>query len=154
MTFARFLVRMFLFCALVALPAARAMAQPASVWDQIAKTKVLHVGLIPNRPPYQWTKGGKNVGLAITMGEDLAATLSKAMGEPIRIDYVTSTWATVVLDIQSGNVDVFFGMAATDERRKAINMFGPVYSVPVVAVNRSGFQPGNNSQTRRPRVSC
>ncbi|MBS0560981.1 MAG: transporter substrate-binding domain-containing protein [Proteobacteria bacterium] len=143
MTLARLVGRMIVACMLFALPHARAQAQPASVWDQIAKSQVLHVGLIPNRPPYQWEKDGKNAGFAITMGEDLADALSKAMGKPVRIDYVTTTWGTLVLDIQAGKIDVFFGMVASEERKKAIAMFGPMYSVPVVAVNREGFQPGD-----------
>jgi polar amino acid transport system substrate-binding protein len=130
--------------AVLVMPVLRAVAAPSSVWERIVTTKTLRVGLIPNRPPYQWTNDGKNEGLAIRMGEDLAAALSKAMGEPIGIDYVTTTWGTLVLDIQSGAIDVFFGMVASEKRKMALNMFGPVYSVPVVAVNRNGFRPGDN----------
>ena len=77
------------------------------------------------------------------MGKDLAAALSKEMGGEIKISYVQSTWATIVLDIQAGNVDVFFGMTDSEERRKAVAMFGPLYSVPVVALNAANFNPGD-----------
>ena len=77
------------------------------------------------------------------MGKDLATALGKAMGETIKIEYVQSTWSTIVLDIQAGNIDVFFGMTDTPARRKAISMFGPLYSVPVVALDAKGFDPGD-----------
>jgi ABC-type amino acid transport substrate-binding protein len=127
------------FCLFLAAPPALA---ESSTWNRVAQEKVLHVGLIPNRPPYQWKREGKDTGLAIRMGEDLAKALAREMGGPIRIDYVTSTWSTLVLDMQAGRIDVFFGMADSEERRKAIATFGPIYSVPVVAVNSRGFNPG------------
>lgn len=115
------------------LPSA-ALAQSGSTWDKIAETGTLSVGLIPNRPPYQFEVDGKQEGLAIQMGEDLAAALSKEFGKEITIAYETSTWSTLVLDIQSGRIDTFFGMSETPERKSALNMFGPLYSVPVVAI--------------------
>ena len=111
-----------------------ASAQSGSTWDKIAETGELSVGLIPNRPPYQFELDGKQEGLAIQMGEDLAAALSKEFGKDITIHYETSTWSTLVLDIQSGRIDTFFGMSETPERKAALDMFGPLYSVPVVAI--------------------
>ena len=117
-------------------------AAAGSAWDQIATTKTLRVGLIPNRPPYQWKRGGEQEGLAIQMGKDVAEALGAKMGGAPRIEYVTTSWSTLVLDIQSGGVDVFFGMVDSEDRRKAIAMFGPIYAVPVIAVNARGFAPG------------
>ena len=119
------------------------MAQKPSTWDRIAAQKTLRVGLIPNRPPYQFKVNGEQEGLSIQMGKDLALALGKAMGADIKIEYVTSTWSTIVLDLQAGNADVFFGMTDSEERRKAVAMFGPLYSVPVVALNATGFEPGD-----------
>jgi polar amino acid transport system substrate-binding protein len=127
----------------VAAPSA-AMAQPASTWDRVATQKILRVGLIPNRPPYQFLLNGQQEGLAIQMGKDLAAALSQKMGGEVKIQYINSTWSTIVLDLQAGNADVFFGMTDTPERRKALAMFGPLYSVPVVALNAANTNPGAN----------
>ncbi len=129
--------------ALPALLSSPAEAQVGSTWDRIAAQKVMKVGLIPNRPPYQYKSGNDQEGLAIQMGKDLAAAVGKEMKAEIKIDYVQSTWGTIVLDIQAGNIDVFFGMTDSQERRKAISMFGPLYSVPVVALNAQGFAPGD-----------
>ncbi|CAH1653733.1 MULTISPECIES: transporter substrate-binding domain-containing protein [unclassified Chelatococcus] len=118
-------------------------AQSGSTWDNIAKTGILKVGLIPNRPPYQFEVKGKQEGLAIQMGEDLATALSKELGKPIAIEYENSTWSTLVLDIQSGRIDTFFGMSETPERKAALDMFGPLYSVPVVAITAGGALKGN-----------
>jgi polar amino acid transport system substrate-binding protein len=122
--------------------ASPAFAQSGATWDKVAKTGVLSVGLIPNRPPYQFEVDGKQEGLAIQMGEDLAAALSKELGKDIAIHYETSSWSTLVLDIQSGRIDTFFGMSETPERRAALDMFGPLYSVPVVAITAGGTLKG------------
>jgi polar amino acid transport system substrate-binding protein len=39
-----------------------------------------------------------------------------------------------VLDIQSGRADLFFGFAFSPERAKAMDLIGPLYEVPEVAV--------------------
>lgn len=132
------------FAAMGLLASKPGRAQPPSAWDRIAATKVLRVGLIPNRPPYQWKRGGEQQGLAIQMGKDVAEALGQAMGSKVEIEYVTSSWATIVLDIQSASVDVFFGIVDSEERRKAIAMFGPIYAVPVIMVDAKGFAPGQN----------
>src|SRR5690242_14466212 len=95
---------------------APASAEGGSTWDRIASEKTLRVGLIPNRPPCQYLLNGEQEGLSIQMGKDLAAALGKAMGADIKIAYVQSTWSTIVLDIQSGHADVFFGMTDSEER--------------------------------------
>lgn len=117
---------------------APAAAQEQSTWEKIREAGTISYGLIPNRPPYQWEKDGEQAGLAIQMGMDLAEALSKEMGKTISIAYENTGWSTLILDIQSGRVDAFFGMSETEERKKAINMFGPLYAVPVVAVTTRG----------------
>ena len=73
--------------AFVALGAASpSFAQSGATWDKIAETGVLSVGLIPNRPPYQFEVDGKQEGLAIQMGEDLAQRESVRVGTvPARV---------------------------------------------------------------------
>ena len=114
-----------------------ASAQNASIWEQAKQTGTLRFGLVPNRPPYQWLKpNGEHTGLAIKMGVDLADAIAKELGRPIKIEYVNTSYATLVLDMQSNRLDAFFGLTDTEERRKAIDMIGPMYMMPAVGVTR------------------
>jgi polar amino acid transport system substrate-binding protein len=134
---------LLLLAMLACLPATPGAAQNPSIWEQARTTGVLRYGLIPNRPPYQWENGGKLVGMSVKLGQDLAAALEKELGRPIRVEHVTTSWATLILDLQSNRVDAFFGLTATEERRKAVDLFGPLYSMPVVAMVRPGATYGD-----------
>ena len=131
-----------------------AAAQAPSTWERIGRTRVIRAGLIPNRPPYQWNRNGTLAGFAVQMAADMAAALSREMGFTITSEHVPTTWGTVVLDLQAGNIDAHYGMTDSPERRKAINIFGPLYTVPVVALNSKGFDPGENwSDYDKPSVT-
>ncbi|MBS0560984.1 MAG: transporter substrate-binding domain-containing protein [Proteobacteria bacterium] len=119
-------------------------AQGASTWDQIAASGTLRMGLIPGRAPYQWLEDGKVKGFIDTMSRDCAAKLSAKMGKPIAVEYVTTTNQTTILDLQANRMDAFIPLTVTPERRAAIDMFEPLYLMPVVAFNRKGFDPGPN----------
>ena len=121
-----------------------ASAQNPSIWAQVQQTGVLRIGLIPNRPPYQWEKGGKLIGMSITIADDLAKALEKELGRPVRIENVITSWATLILDLQSNRVDAFVGLTATEERKKAVSMIGPLYAIPVVAVTPGSSKLGEN----------
>lgn len=121
-----------------------AAAQAPSTWERIARTKTIRAGLIPNRPPYQWNKDGVLTGFAVQMAQDMATALGTEMGGTIAVEHVQTTWGTVVLDLQSSRLDAHYGMTDSPERRKALHIFGPLYTVPVVALNARGFDPGEN----------
>ena len=122
-----------------------APASTQSSWDEISKSGVLRVGVMPARPPYMWQKKREWTGFSIDMGKQIAAALENenALGRSIKIEYVPTTWGTVVLDIQANKLDVFLGMSITEERKKAIDMYGPLYALAHVFINRKGFNPGN-----------
>jgi polar amino acid transport system substrate-binding protein len=126
----------------VALHSKRAQAAD-STWQKIQDAATLRVGVIGGRPPYFWQVDGQWHGFSAKMGHDAAAALSKAMEQPIKVEFVNTSWATVVLDLQAGKVDVFFGMAQSPEREKALATFGPLYALPNVAINAAGFSPGD-----------
>jgi polar amino acid transport system substrate-binding protein len=132
--------------ALVALAAATA-GPPASAqnstWEQIEKTGVVKIGVIPNRPPYFEMVNGEWQGFTAEMSRDVVKALSVAMDKEIKPEWVLSSWTTVVLDLQAGKFDFFLGMAMSEERKKALHMFGPIWSVPNVAINAAGFNPGD-----------
>ena len=117
-------------------------ASAAPTWDTIAKNGVVRVGVIPNRPPYFWQEGGKWVGFSAQMGQDLAKDLSAKLGKEIKVEFVLTSWTTVILDIQADKIDAFFGLSFSEERKKAINLAGPIYSLPNVALNAAGLKVG------------
>lgn len=113
-----------------------------STWDQVAQAGVLRVGVIPARPPYFWQEEGRWVGFSAQMGLDVARALSVAMEKEIRVEFVVTSWQSVVLDLQANRIDVFFGLSFAEERRRALHLVGPMYSLPSVAINARGFAPG------------
>ena len=123
--------------------AGSATAQNASIWEQVQQNGVLRVGLIPNRPPYQWENGGKLTGMSLKLAQDLAAALEKDIGHPIRVENLVTSWSTLILDMQANRLDAFFGLTDTEERRKVVDMFGPLYAVPVVAIVRGNAPFGD-----------
>ncbi|MHB9099638.1 MAG: transporter substrate-binding domain-containing protein [Syntrophales bacterium] len=114
-----------------------------STWERIAKTGVVRIGVIPNRPPYFEMVKGEWQGFQADMSRDVAKALSVAMDREIKAEWVLTSWTTVVLDLQAAKLDFFLAMAMSEERKKALDMFGPIWSVPQVAINAAGFNPGD-----------
>ena len=114
--------------------ASGARAAPTSLWEQISSTGTLRVAVISHRPPYIYDDGGGYKGFSIVMAQDLAKALEVTMEKTIKIEWTITTWPTAVLDIQSGRADIFFGFAFSPERAKAMDLIGPLYAVPEVAV--------------------
>ena len=121
-----------------------AMPGPAAAqaaWEHILSTGKLRMGVMPGRPPAVWKYPATNTweGFNVEFARDVVKALSKEMGKPIQLDYVETSWATVVLDIQSNRLDALFGMSETEERKKAIDMAGPLYHLAHCYVNRKGL---------------
>jgi len=130
--------------ALLGTPAiARRALATDSTYDRIASTGALRLGVITNRPPYFWQENGKWVGFSTQMGTDAAEAFSKAIGKPIRVDFVESSFATIILDIQADKLDVFFGLSYSEQREKAVHLVGPLYSLPEVALTARGSKLGD-----------
>lgn len=119
-----------------------APAFAAGTWDKIAESGVVRVGVIPNRPCYYWTAEGSNKwqGFPVHMSRDIVDALSKKMGKPLKIEWMPTNWGTSVLDVQSGKMDMFVGLAITEARKRAVDMFGPLWSVPDVVIARKGVK--------------
>lgn len=120
---------------------ARARAQAISAWDQIATTGKIRFGMYPNQSPYNFTIDGKSYGFRLSMARDCAEKLGKKMGRSLEVEEVPSSLQTIVLDIQANRIDVHMGLTVTEERQKAVDMFGPIYLMPVAAFSRTGFAP-------------
>lgn len=120
---------------------AGARAQSNSAWDQIASTGKIRFGMYPNQSPYNFTIGGKPYGFRLSMARDCAEKLGKKMGRSLTIEEVPSSLQNIVLDIQANRIDVHMGLTVTEERQKAVDMFGPIYLMPVAAFSRTGAAP-------------
>src|SRR3954447_20266834 len=139
----RFSRRAVLGAAMGAAAARRAAAASNSSWDAILESGVVRFGVMPSHGPYNALQGGTWVGFAIQMGLDSMQVLSQAMKRPLRAEYVETTLATVILDLQANKLDLYFGLTASPERRQAVNLIGPIYELPECAINRHGFDPGD-----------
>ncbi|MFO1322974.1 MAG: transporter substrate-binding domain-containing protein [Burkholderiales bacterium] len=125
--------------ALASLPAIAA----SSTWDAIVERGAVRIGVIPARPPYFWQEDGKWVGFSAVMGEDLARSLSKKMGKAIKVEWVETSFTTIILDLQADKVDAFFGLSFSEERKKAVHLAGPLYSLPSVVLKAKGLEIGD-----------
>ena len=132
-----------------------ARADATSLWERISSAGALRVAVISHRPPYIYdAPDGGYRGFSIVMAQDLAKALEVAMARSIEIEWVTTTWPTAVLDIQSGKADIFFGFAFSPERAKAIDLIGPLYEVPEVAVfGRDGDIGDQWSDLNKPGIT-
>ncbi|MEO5699565.1 MAG: transporter substrate-binding domain-containing protein [Casimicrobiaceae bacterium] len=140
------IVRRWLGAAIVVLAGAFASlpaAAAASTWESIAERGAVRVGVIPARPPYFWLDDGKWVGFSVVMGEDLAKSLSRKMGKDIKVEWVETSFTTIILDLQANKVDAFFGLSFSEERKKAIHLAGPLYSLPSVVLKAKGLAIGD-----------
>ena len=127
----------------LATTAVRPARAASSSWQNIADSGVVRFGVLPSHGPYHDLQGGKWVGFAIQMGHDCMDALSKAMEKPLRAEYVETSLATVILDLQADKLDLYFGLTASPERRRAVTLFGPIYELPECAINARGFNPGD-----------
>jgi polar amino acid transport system substrate-binding protein len=122
-------------------------ARPAraanSTWDAIAESGVVRFGVLQNHQPYHNLEAGKWTGFAIQMGLDCMQAVGAAMHKTLRPEYQETSLANVILDLQANKIDLYFGLTASEERRRAVNLFGPIYALPECAINTSGFAPGD-----------
>ncbi|MEJ1975051.1 MAG: transporter substrate-binding domain-containing protein [Acetobacteraceae bacterium] len=125
-----------------------------SSWAAIAESGVMRFGVLQSHAPYHNFEDGHWVGFAVQMGQDCMQALGTAMNKPLRAEYVETSLATVILDIQANKLDLYFGLTDSPARRLAVNLFGPIYELPECVINTSGFDPGTNwTDYDKPSVS-
>jgi polar amino acid transport system substrate-binding protein len=118
-------------------------AAPPSLWEQVKGAGIMRVGIISDRAPYISGMDGNYRGFSITMAQDLAKALEVTMEKPIKIEWINTTWPTSVLDLQANKIDIFFGFAFSPERAQALDLVGPLYATPEVAVLGRGHEFGD-----------
>jgi polar amino acid transport system substrate-binding protein len=121
-------------------------AQPRiALWDKISSSGELVCGAMASNPLASWKSGpGQYLGYEINFCQRIAADLASAMGKPIALHFHEITWGTVVLELQSGRIDLFPSMSVTDERRKALDMTDPVLMLDECVIGRHGMAPRPN----------
>ena len=124
-------------------PGLAASQDRGPLWDKIRDSGRLVCGALPAYPIVSYRVDGprRYEGYAAAFCRAVAAALAAEMKKPIEVAWQETAWATVVLDLQSGRIDMFAGMTATEERKKALDMAGPMYELADCMINRKGF-PG------------
>lgn len=137
--------RLLTFTAAAAFAAAFGGTASADVlWDRISETGKIVCGAIPNDKIGSWLDRGTGewLGYEIELCRAVAEDLSKEMGKEITPEFRETSWKTIVLDLQSNKIDMWPGMSATEERKKALNMVGPMYDLAFCGVTAKGFDKG------------
>jgi len=118
-----------------------ANAQDGGVWGKVTSSGELNCGVLTDHIPASWKPAGteKYLGYIPNFCRAIAPALAKDIGKEIKINYVPTSWATVVLDTQSGRIDLAGGLSVTEERKKAVDMPGPAYVLSDTILVRKGF---------------
>ena len=143
------------FAAAALAMAATGAVRADPVWDRVQSSGKLVCGAIPNDPIGSWVDPQTRQweGYEIELCRAIAADLSKEMGRTVTPEFRETSWKTIVLDIQSQKLDIWPGMSATEERKKALSMIGPMYGLAFCAVNRKGFAGGKTwDELNKPEV--
>lgn len=117
----------------------------ANAWDEIEERGTVRIGIIAQRACYYWRDSDDEEwkGFPIRMGKDAVAALEEEMGRDLDIEWIPTNWTNLILDLQSGRMDAFFGIGITEERQRSVDMFGPIYAVPEVFLVRADSTLGN-----------
>ena len=133
---------------------ARAQTAPTteSTLDRINRTKTLRIAALPGELPYfsKDLASGEWKGAAIDFAKDIAKVFDA------KLDYVESTYAGSVLDLQSNKIDLAFALAPTPQRALAISFTKPFFIHPYGCLAKPGFNPKTWDDINKPevRVCC
>lgn len=118
-------------------------AYAESVWDKIERTGEVVCGGVRNYPPTSFYVGGEleYAGYGPRVCRQMAEDLGKAMGKELKLKWHEVTWQSLVLDLQSGRIDIFPGMSATEERKKALALTGPAWQMSDCVIGSKGKEP-------------
>jgi polar amino acid transport system substrate-binding protein len=131
----------------------RAMAQSGApsnepTMDRIRRTGALRIAALPGEQPFfrKDLATGEWHGVGIDMARSIAGALSA------KLEYVESTYANSVLDLQSNKIDLAFALNPTPQRALAIGFTEPYYMHPFGYVARKGFSAKTWDDLNKPEV--
>ena len=134
-----------------------AQAQESS-WERINETKTIRLGVAPYAPfSYKdalgtapgGVKQGSDTwrGIAVMLGADIANALGG------KIEIVELSWAGAIAAIQTGQVDLFFGLDGTPQRAAAIEFIHtPVYKYGVVFFGKEDLPAKTWADLNKPEI--
>ena len=133
-----------------------AQAQPASgtesTVDRVTRTKALRIAALPGELPYfmKDLASGEWKGAAIDFARDIAKVFDA------KLEYIESTYAGSVLDLQSNKIDLAFALNPTPQRALAIAFTKPFFIHPYGCLARKGLDPKTWADIDKPdiRIAC
>jgi polar amino acid transport system substrate-binding protein len=141
--------------ALAALPAAAliggAQAQttpPESTFERVNRTKTLRIAALPGELPYfaKDLASGEWKGAAIEFARDIAKVFDA------KLEYIESTYAGSVLDLQSNKIDLAFALGPTPQRALVIRFTRPFFIHPYGCLAKKGMDPKTWDDINNPDV--
>jgi polar amino acid transport system substrate-binding protein len=121
---------------------------PEPTFDRVRRTGVLRIAALPGEMPFfhKDLATGEWSGAAIEMARSIASALNA------KIEYVESTYANSVLDLQANKIDLAFALNPTPQRALAIGFTRAYYMHPFGYVARRGFPARTWEDLNRPDV--
>jgi polar amino acid transport system substrate-binding protein len=119
-----------------------------ATFERIRRTGVLRIAAVPGEQPFfrKDLATGEWHGVAVDMARSIADALSA------KLDYVESTYANSVLDLQSNKIDLAFALNPTPQRALAIGFTEPYYMHPFGYVARKDFPAKTWEDLNKPGV--
>ncbi len=119
-----------------------------ATFDRIRRTGTLRIAALPGEQPFfrKDLATGEWHGAAI----DMARSIASGMG--VKLDYVESTYANSVLDLQSNKIDLAFALNPTPQRALAIGFTEPYYFSPFGYAARKDFAAKTWEDLNKPEV--
>jgi polar amino acid transport system substrate-binding protein len=127
--------------------AAQAQSGEATI-DRIRRTGVLRIAALPGEMPFfhKDLSTGAWSGVAIEMANSIASPFNA------KLEYVESTYANSVLDLQANKIDLAFALNPTPQRALAIGFTHAYYMHPFGFVSRRGFAPRTWEDLNKPEI--
>jgi polar amino acid transport system substrate-binding protein len=122
--------------------------QGESTFDRVRRSGVLRIAVLPGEQPF--FRKDLATGEWHGVGMDMANSIASALH--VKLDYVESTYANSVLDLQSNKIDLAFALNPTPQRALAIGFTQPYYLHPFGYVARPGFAAKTWEDLNRPEI--
>ena len=126
---------------------ARAQGANESTFERVNRTKVLRIAALPGELPYfsKDLASGEWKGSAILFATDIAKAFDA------RLEYIESTYAGSILDLQSNKIDIAFALNPTPQRAMVASFTKPFFIHPYGCLAK-GINPKTWADINKPEV--
>ncbi len=123
-------------------------APPESTFERVNRTKTLRIAALPGELPYfsKDLASGDWKGAAIEFAKDIAKVFDA------RLEYIESTYAGSILDLQSNKIDLAFALGPTPQRALVIRFTRPFFIHPYGCLAKKGMDPKTWDDINNPDV--